>query len=307
MTHGILLLDKPRGLSSNSALQRVRRAFGRVKAGHTGSLDPLATGMLPICLGEATKVAGYLLEGDKQYLFTAAFGSRTATGDLEGAVEEVCAVPDDLAAVLQAAVARFLGPQSQIPPMYSALKRDGQPLYKLARAGLTVERAARSIHIHALELLAVAGHEAQLRVRCSKGTYVRTLAEDLAHAIGTTAHLSMLRRESVEPFAQESMVTLDALEAAPAAVRLVAPDLALPHLSAVQLGAAQTRQIGQGQQIVPASLVPGATGLVRMYGPGRFLGIGRLEASGGDAVRLQPVRLFNDLAAESLEARGADE
>jgi tRNA pseudouridine55 synthase len=161
LKHGILLLDKPLGLSSNQAVQRVRRVLNRIKAGHTGSLDPLASGMLPVCLGEATKVAGYLLDGDKEYLFTARFGARTATGDLEGAVVEQCAVPTDLAMALRAALPAFHGQQQQIPPMYSALKRDGEPLYRLARQGVEVEREARPITIHALELLAV--HDAIAR------------------------------------------------------------------------------------------------------------------------------------------------
>src|SRR5690606_29126043 len=197
--HGILLLDKPRGMSSNAAVQRVRRAFGREKAGHTGSLDPLATGMLPICLGEATKVAGYLPEGDKEYLFTAQFGARTATGDTEGEVIERCEVPDDLHAALLAAIPGYLGTIDQVPPMYSALKRDGQPLYRLARQGLEVERAARQVRILKLELLAVHGAAADFRVRCSKGTYVRTLAEDLAQSMGSCAHLTALRRTAVTP------------------------------------------------------------------------------------------------------------
>src|SRR5262245_505353 len=246
MVHGILLLDKPRGLSSNAAVQRVRRAFGRVKAGHTGSLDPLATGMLPICLGEATKVAGYLLDGDKEYEFTMRLGERTATGDAEGEVVEHGPVPPDPQARLGAALSAFIGPIEQVPPMYSALKRDGQPLYKLARQGVEVERAARSITIHALELLGVAGADATLRVRCSKGTYVRTLAEDLARALGSCAHLTMLRRVAVAPFPALAMTSLDALESAPAAAPLLAADAALPQLPAVRLDEAETGRLRHG-------------------------------------------------------------
>jgi tRNA pseudouridine55 synthase len=292
MTHGILLLDKPQGLSSNAALQRVRRAFGRVKGGHTGSLDPLATGMLPICLGEATKVAGYLLEGDKDYLFTAQFGARTATGDLEGPVVEECAVPADLEAALRSVIPAFTGEISQIPPMYSALKRDGQPLYRLARMGVEVEREARQVVIRELELLACDGTTAAFRVSCSKGTYVRTLAEDIARAIGSCAHLTDLRRSCVAPFLQQSMVTLAALEANPADVRLLPPDAALPHLPRIDLSADAQRRLGMGQ-IVQVGSEHAVTGLVRAYGPsGVFLGI--TEVVSGPA--LKPIRLFNDLA-----------
>jgi tRNA pseudouridine55 synthase len=295
MKHGILLLDKPQGISSSAAVQRVRRAFGRIKAGHTGSLDPLATGMLPICLGEATKVAGYLLEGDKQYEFTARFGARTTTGDLEGEVVEQCAVPADLAAALQAVLPQFIGPISQVPPMFSALKRDGQPLYRLARQGIEVERQARPVVIQALELESVQGVEARLTVRCSKGTYVRTLAEDLARAIGSCAHLSSLRRTTVAGFSASALVTLDAVEAHPEAAVLLAPDVALAYLPAIALdsGQAGRLRLGQAVSVSAADLEPGLT---RIYGPtGQFLGIGRFEGDTAAARVLKPVRLFNDL------------
>ncbi|MEO6078536.1 MAG: tRNA pseudouridine(55) synthase TruB [Steroidobacteraceae bacterium] len=296
MFHGILLLDKPLGLSSSAAVQRVRRHFGRIKAGHTGSLDPLATGMLPICLGEATKVAGYLLEGDKEYEFTARFGARRTTGDLEGEVVEECAVPADLLAALTAALPAFHGEISQIPPMYSALKRDGQPLYKLARQGIEIEREARSVVIHSLLLLAVADAEARLLVRCSKGTYVRTLAEDLARAIGSCAHLAALRRTNVAPFSDNAMVTLEALEAAgPAEVTLLAPDAALAHLAGVQLDEERTLRLRQGQTVgCPDGAA--APGLVRVYAHGgHFLGVGQVGTSEAARLILKPVRLFNDL------------
>ncbi|MET0282176.1 MAG: tRNA pseudouridine(55) synthase TruB [Steroidobacteraceae bacterium] len=297
MPHGILLLDKPLGLSSNAAVQRVRRVFAREKAGHTGSLDPLATGMLPICLGEATKVAGYLLEGDKEYEFTMRLGERTATGDLEGEVVERCEPPADPAAALQAVIPAFLGPLRQVPPMYSALKREGQPLYQLARQGIEVEREARHITIHDLQLLAVEGTEASLRVICSKGTYVRTLAEDLARAAGSCAHLSALRRTLVAPFPGTAMVTLAALEADPAAAQLLAPDAAVPQLPAAEIDAEATRRVRMGQAVAAGPEAGAAVGLVRLYGPGRvFLGIGeRLMAGNGTTVLLKPVRLFNDL------------
>lgn len=298
--NGILLLDKPLALSSSAAVQRVRRAFSRVKAGHTGSLDPLATGMLPICLGEATKVAGYLLDGDKEYEFTMRLGERTSTGDAEGEVVERAPVPAAPEAQILSLQPTFLGPIQQVPPMYSALKRDGQPLYKLARQGLEVERQARTITIHALELRAVAGRDASLRVRCSKGTYVRTLAEDLARALGSCAHLVALRRVAVAPFPAMAMVTLEALEADPAAASLLPADAALPQLPAAQLDEAETGRLRHGQA-VRQSAAPGvAHPLVRLYGPGgAFLGVGRQEPCAADAVLVHPVRLFNDLGPHS--------
>src|SRR5512146_1810524 len=185
MPDGILLLDKPAGMSSNAALQRVRRLPGGCKAGHAGSLDPLATGMLPLCLGEATKIAGERLSNRKRYRFTIALGARTATGDREGAVIEQAPVPEGWREGLQVALRGFLGPQRQVPPMYSALKRDGQPLYRLARAGQEVERAAREIEIHELVATAFGSISVSLEALCSKGTYIRVLGEDLARALGT--------------------------------------------------------------------------------------------------------------------------
>lgn len=298
MTSGILLLDKPPGLSSNAAVQKVRRVFGRIKAGHTGSLDPLATGMLPVCLGEATKVAGFLLDGDKEYEFTMRFGARTATGDLEGEVVETCPVPGELQARLPAALEAFTGPIRQIPPMYSALKRDGQPLYKLARQGVEVEREPRDLVIHRLEVLSLVDDSATLRVACSKGTYIRVLAEDLARALGSCAHLTMLRRTGVAPFQGRNMVTLEALQADPTAASLQPCDAALPQLGEVLLGELLAGRLQHGQA-VPIAGGPGTPGPVRIYGPGRvFLGIGEIMtgSGGGDPV-LKPVRLFNNLGA----------
>ena len=296
---GIVLLDKPQGLSSNSAMQRVRHAFGRIKAGHTGSLDPLATGVLPICLGEATKVAGHLLDGDKEYEFTARFGSRTATGDLEGGIVESLPVPENLAERLREALPAFTGRLLQVPPMYSALKRDGQPLYKLARQGVEVERAAREIHIHSLQLLGSGSDEASFRVRCSKGTYVRTLAEDLARAVGSCAHLIHLRRTAVAPFEGLPIHRLEDIQADPASIPLLPPDAALPHLPAVSLDEAASACLRMGQAVsLPAGgeQPQAGPGLARVYGAGgRFLGIGEILPGAG----LKPVRLFNNLGADS--------
>lgn len=294
MTHGILLLDKPQGLSSNAALQHVRRALGGVKAGHTGSLDPLATGMLPLCLGEATKVAGYLLEGDKQYRFRMRLGRRTATGDLEGEVVEEAPVPEDVEAALRAVLPQFTGSIEQIPPMYSAIQQGGERLYRLARQGIEVERPARRLEIRSLVLESVEADEAILEVRCSKGTYVRTLAEDIARAAGSCAHLTLLRRLSVAPFGEVPLVSLEAILDAPGEVALLPADAALPHLPAATLKEGEVLRFLQGQAAGAAPGLPGA--LARVYGgSGRFLGIARHDPAGN----LQPVRIFNHLGATS--------
>lgn len=237
---GILLLDKPLGLSSNQALQAARRVFQAEKGGHTGSLDPLATGLLPICFGEATKLCGLLLDADKAYSARVRLGSRTTTGDAEGEVVETSDAGalglEDLLAVRS----RFLGPIRQVPPMYSALKRDGRPLYELARAGEEVERAPRDVVIHALELVSLNAGELELNVACSKGTYIRTLVEDLARAAGHCAHLSALRRTRVDPFGSGPYWTLDQLQDA-AGKGLEALDRALLPLSSAVVGWPQVR------------------------------------------------------------------
>jgi tRNA pseudouridine55 synthase len=289
--HGILLLDKPAGMSSNAALQRVRRLLGGCKAGHAGSLDPLATGMLPLCLGEATKVAGEILSNRKRYQFTLALGARTATGDREGPVVEEAPVPARWQDGLQAALQGFLGLSRQIPPMYSALKRDGQPLYRLARAGVTVERAPREIEI--LELAPVAQTEVavDLDVLCSKGTYVRTLAEDIARALGTCGHVAALRRSWVEPFEEERMQTLEAVTRAceERNLELLPADRPLEHLPAVTLESWQAERIGHGQEVVLVRSPP--PGRIRLYNPERrFLGLGESDGRG----KVRPRRLFTD-------------
>ena len=241
MPSGILLLDKPHGLSSNAALQRVRALYGREKAGHVGSLDPLATGMLPVCLGEATKVAGDILAGRKCYRFSIGLGVATSTGDTEGALTQSAPVAALEAAAVQAVLVRFLGAQQQVPPMYSAIKRGGQPLYKLARQGVQVPRAARAIEIFGLVLLGLGAASIELEMLCSKGTYVRVLAQDLASALGTCGHVTALRRLYVEPFAGEPMHTLESLQAARergAGPLLLPIDWPLKHLPALRLTAA---------------------------------------------------------------------
>jgi tRNA pseudouridine55 synthase len=293
MTSGILLLDKPRGLSSNGALQRVRHALGRPKAGHTGSLDPLATGMLPLCLGEATKVAGDLLDGRKAYLFTARLGERSSTGDAEGEITETLPVPGDAAERLRDAAGAMLGVSLQVPPMYSALKRDGQPLYKLARQGIEVERAPRQIQIYSLELLGVDGADSHWRVLCGSGTYVRVLAEDLAIRIGTCAHLTALRREFVEPFEGCAMISLEQVLADPGSVTLLPADAALPQLPRLTLSPDAVKALFHGQAVPVGENAP--TPRCRMYsGDGLFLGLGEVLPGGV----LQPRRLFNDLGLQ---------
>ena len=290
MPTGILLLDKPVGMSSNAALQRVRRLLGGCKAGHAGSLDPLATGMLPLCLGEATKIAGEILSSRKRYRFTVTLGARTATADREGPVIEQAPVPDRWQQGLEAALRGFLGRGQQVPPMYSALKRDGRPLYELARAGVTVERVPREIEIFELVPVTLSDDSAELDVLCSKGTYVRTLAEDLARALGTCGHVTALRRSWVEPFEQEPMETLEGVTRAceeGAGPRLLPADQPLAHLPAVPLEPWQVGRIGHGQEVV--LLRSPALGRVRLYDPaGRFLGIGESDGRGG----IRPRRLF---------------
>ncbi|MBU3672828.1 MAG: tRNA pseudouridine(55) synthase TruB [Sinobacteraceae bacterium] len=289
---GVLLLDKPLGLSSTAAGLRVRRLLGATKAGHVGSLDPLATGMLPICLGEATKLAGEILDGDKVYQFRIRLGRRTSTGDVEGEVVATAAVPPLERGAVEAVLRSFLGESQQVPPMYSAIKQAGQPLYKLARAGVTVERKPRAIRIQRLDLLTLEPDALELRVECGKGTYVRVLAEDIATALGTVGHVDLLRRQSVQPFTAERMVTLEALQAAldsKTELPLIAPAEAVGHLPAVNLAADAARRLQQGQIVSVAEGAASPAGVadaageitVRVLGPeGRFLGLGRLCAPG---------------------------
>ena len=294
---GILLLDKGPGMTSNAALQRVRRLFRARKAGHTGSLDPLASGLLPVCFGQATKVSGMLLDAEKTYLVTARLGVRTATGDAEGNVVETLPVPDLDAGSVDAALARFTGTLEQIPPMYSALKQDGQRLYDLARQGIEVPREPRTIRILDLHRTAWDGRDLSFEVRCSKGTYVRTLVEDLAAALGTAGHVTSLRRTQLGPFRDERMWRLEELEARGGLEgeealdgTLHSPDIAVRHWPEVLLGEVEQAYVLQGQ----AAFVSGPGGArVRMYGPDRcFLGVGLMSPEGR---RVAPVRIMLDL------------
>jgi tRNA pseudouridine55 synthase len=290
---GLLLLNKPAGLTSNQALQRVKRLLNARKAGHTGSLDPAATGMLPLCFGEATKVCAFLLDADKTYRVTAKLGSATDTGDATGGVVETASVPPMTAEEWDAVLQRFHGESLQVPPMYSALKKDGKRLYELARKGETVERKPRPIRIDAIELLEAAGERLVFRVRCSKGTYVRSLVEDVARAAGTVAHTARLHRETVADFSAEEMLDLKALEESAVAnpgelrERLMAPDRALTGLPEVVLDGQAAERFCGGQ--VVAAGVSGPAGLARVYGGERvFLGVGALLGDG----RVAPKRVF---------------
>jgi tRNA pseudouridine55 synthase len=290
---GLLLLNKPAGLTSNRALQKVKRLLRARKAGHTGSLDPAATGMLPLCFGEATKVCAYLLHADKTYRVSARLGEKTDTADADGQVIETASVPAMTEQDWQKVLGRFLGESQQIPPMYSALKVDGKRLYELARKGEVVERKPRTIRIDELSLLEAKGSRLVLRVKCSKGTYIRTLVEDIAEAAGTIAHTDSLHRESVGAFRAEDMLDLSKAEEwaekAPELLRerLLAPDIALLDMPAVEITDEQVAQFVQGQVVD----LPEATGgEVRVYGSyEQFIGVGELGSDG----RLAPRRVFN--------------
>lgn len=290
---GLLLLNKPAGLTSNQALQKVKRLLNAKKAGHTGSLDPAATGMLPLCFGEATKICPYLLDADKTYRVTARLGVATDTGDADGSEVKRADVPDMPGEQWAAALHEFVGESTQVPPMYSALKQDGKRLHELARQGQTVDRPARPIRIDEIQLLEIAGTRLVFRVRCSKGTYVRVLVEDIAAAVGTVAHTSRLHREVVGDFEAHDMLDLSTLEAAAAESvqalreRLMAPDAALARLQAVTLEGTAGQRFTNGQ-VIPQGTAD-AVGLVRVYAnDGRFLGVGELMDEG----QLAPRRVF---------------
>lgn len=279
---GVLLLDKPGGITSNLALQKARRLLNAAKAGHTGTLDPLATGLLPLAFGEATKFCADLLEADKEYEATLALGVRTSTADAEGEVVETRPVAVTRAQ-LEAVLARFTGAIEQTPPMHSALKRDGRPLYDYARRGIEIERAPRSVRIARLEPLDFDGARARVLVACGKGTYVRALAEDIGGALGCGAHLAALRRTRVGRMTLEHAVTLAALEAMPAAVRrewLLPVDALLRDLPRVDLGDRQAALFAHGGQL-DLGMPPDGPGRRRVYGPdARLLGLAELDERG---------------------------
>jgi len=291
--HGVLLLDKPVGFGSNEVLQQVKRLFEARKAGHTGSLDRLASGLLPICFGEATKLSGFLLNADKRYRAVFRLGVTTTTGDAEGEVVATREAPQLSEATLRAVLARFTGEIRQIPPMHSAVKHHGERLYRLAHRGLVVEREPRAVTVHRFELLALSGDRLEVDIHCSKGTYIRTLAEDVGEALGCGASVAELRRVGSGPFDASGMVTLDELHERAERGGLAALDETLLPLEAVldncprvTLSSDVAFYLRQGQPV----LVPHAPteGLVKIFeGNERFLGVGEVLDDG----RIAPRRL----------------
>lgn len=295
--NGLLLLNKPAGITSNRALQTVKRLLKARKAGHTGSLDPAATGMLPLCFGEATKVCAYLLDADKTYRVTGRLGVATDTGDADGRDTQIAAVPKLGREGWEAILAEFTGDIEQVPPMYSALKKGGTRLYKLARKGEIVEREARSVRIHGIRLLELSDQRLVFRVHCSKGTYVRTLVEDLAKAAGTVAHTAGLHRESVGDFRAEDMLDLQSAEqiaaSGPEALqeRLIPADRALAGWPKQQIDDDAASRFSDGQAV--AAVIREArvqAGPVRVYSRDgtQFLGVGELAGDG----TIAPRRIF---------------
>lgn len=288
---GVLLFDKPLTLSSNTALQKVRRLFQAEKGGHTGTLDPLATGLLPICFGEATKFSNMLLDADKAYRAQVKLGQTTTTGDAEGEVIATAAVEVDEAQVHQV-LHDFTGEISQVPPMHSALKHQGKPLYEYIRKGETVERESRNVIIHELLLESFAGDRMDISVRCSKGAYIRTLAEDIGNALGCGAHLYGLRRIAIARFRVEEAHSLPEIEEMTLAEReacLLPVDSLLQDLPVLELDETQVTRIAQGQRLAVDAALP--DGKVRLYGAGQFIGVADLAGR-----RLAPGRLLASIA-----------
>ena len=281
--HGVFLLDKPQGMSSNDIMQKVKRIFQANKAGHTGALDPLATGMLPICLGEATKFSQFLLDADKRYLVTAKLGERTDTSDAEGQIIETREVKVKTSEILTA-LEQFRGDILQVPTMFSALKHNGKPLYEYARQGITVEREARPITIFELNFIEYNAPYLTLEVHCSKGTYIRTLVDDLGEALGCGAHITMLRRTAVADYPTEKMLDWNALQAlaepqdlSSLDALLLPMDTAVAKLPALTLNESQTQGIGFGQRIKFDNLNR-LQGQVRLFShENRFLGVAVID------------------------------
>lgn len=285
--HGILLLDKPTGITSNRALQKVKQLFNAKKAGHTGSLDPLASGLLPICFGEATKFSQYLLNADKTYQVTAKLGVQTDTADSDGQVINTASIPALSKEKIEATLANMLGKSQQIPPMYSALKHHGQPLYKLARKGKEVTRKPREITLHHLSLLDFTQDTITLSVHCSKGTYIRVLIEDFAKKLSTLAHVTHLRRTNIRNFPPEKMQTLASLTLLKDQLsqHLLPIDAALTHFPVLPLDAQSATSLHQGQHIQNH---PHPKGLYRLKTPtNRFLGLAEITPDS----TLRPLRL----------------
>jgi tRNA pseudouridine55 synthase len=286
---GVLLLDKPLGYSSNQALQKIKLLYQAAKAGHTGTLDPLATGLLPLCFGEATKFAHFLTDADKVYIATVKFGITTNTGDAEGQVLSVKDV-NISKMQLEQVCSQFLGVISQVPPMYSALKHEGKAMYEYARAGVEIERASRAVTIHNIEINAFDRDVATITVKCSKGTYIRTLAEDIGAQIGCGAHLIGLRRTATANYHINQAITIEQFEAMSVAQRalLLRPaDSAVEHLPEITLDIDSAFYLQQGQAILLSGNIP--EGLIRLYNEqGEFLGLGEQQSDG----KIAPKRLI---------------
>ncbi|HEU0220009.1 MAG TPA: tRNA pseudouridine(55) synthase TruB [Gallionella sp.] len=298
---GVLLFDKPLELSSNTALQKVRRLLQAEKAGHTGTLDPLATGLLPICFGEATKFSTALLDADKTYRALLRLGQTTSTGDAEG--EIIAEHPVSVGqADVEAVLAKFRGEVRQLPPMHSALKHQGKPLYEYIRKGETVERELRNVTIHELVLNSFSSNEMDITVRCSKGTYIRTLAEDIGAALGCGAHLIGLRRTAIAHFDLRDAYSWQQLEAMTGTERdaCVLPlETLMPDMPRLQLDAVQTQRLAQGQRLGLDSGLP--DGRVCLHGPQGFIGVGLLQGR-----RLAPERLLSNVAKQAAKSALAE-
>ena len=294
---GVLMFDKPLELSSNTALQKVRRLFQAEKAGHTGTLDPLATGLLPICFGEATKFSTALLDADKTYRALLLLGEITTTGDAEG--EVTAQRPVDIGQPeVDAVLARFRGDIQQLPPMHSALKHQGKPLYEYIRKGETIERELRDVVIHELLLNSFSGNRMDITVRCSKGTYIRTLAEDIGEELGCGAHLIGLRRTAIAHFDLKGSYTLQQLEAMTDAERdacILPLESLMPDMPKLQLDAVQVQRLAQGQKLGLDTGLP--DGKISLHGPTGFIGVGLLQGR-----RLAPERLLSNVAKQAAQA-----
>lgn len=294
---GVLLFDKPLTLSSNDALQKVRRLFQAEKAGHTGTLDPLATGLLPICFGEATKFCYALLDADKTYQATLCLGKTTTTGDAEGEVVAEHPVAVD-AVQLANVLEKFRGKLQQLPPMHSALKHQGKPLYEYIRKGETIERELREVVIHELVLHDFRDNQVEITVRCSKGTYIRTLAEDIGASLGCGAHLLALRRTAIAHFSLQNAYTLEQLTEMIDQSRiscLLSAESLIPNMPQLQLDAVQIKRLAQGQRLALDTGLP--DGKVSLQGPQGFAGVGLLQGR-----RLAPERLLSSVAKQAAQS-----
>jgi len=291
---GVLLIDKPLELTSNSALQKVRKLFHAHKAGHTGTLDPLATGLLPICFGEATKFSSVMLDADKTYRALIKLGQTTSTGDAEGEILSEHPVSVELTKI-KVVLENFRGELQQLPPMYSALKHQGKPLYEYIRKGETIERELRSVVVHELLLNSFSGNELDITVRCSKGTYIRTLAEDIGAALGCGAHLTGLRRTSIAHLELNGAYTIQQMEAMTDVERegcLLPIESLMPGMPILQMDQVQIKRLAQGQRLSIDPDFP--DGKIRLHGPHGFIGVGYLQGH-----RLSPDRLLSVVAMQA--------